>query len=91
MAWLVDMAPSLDSFTIRFFQACWEAIKGELMRVFHEFHVNDRFEKSLNATFLALIPKKMGSTDVKECHHISLVNGVYKTLSLKCWQIDCVK
>ena len=28
------------------------------MAVAHEFHTHDQFEKSLNATFIALIPKK---------------------------------
>jgi hypothetical protein len=30
------------------------------MQVFLEFHEHGKFEKSLNATFISLIPKKMG-------------------------------
>ena len=51
------------------------------MKVFQEFHSYGKFEKSLNATFLALIPKRVGAEDIKEYRPISLVNGVYKILS----------
>jgi hypothetical protein len=50
------------------------------MRVFHEFHASSKFEKSLNATFIALILKKPGAIDVKDFRPISLVSGVYKKL-----------
>ncbi len=39
------------------------------------------FEKSLNATFLALIPKKVEAVEVKEFRPISLVSGLYKILA----------
>lgn len=51
------------------------------MGVFHEFHGSGRFKKSLNATFLALIPKKTGAVVVKDFRPISLVSGLYKILS----------
>jgi hypothetical protein len=44
-----------DGFTMAFFQACWDVIK-DVMRVFHDFHARSKFEKSFNATFIALIP-----------------------------------
>ena len=39
------------------------------------------FERSLNALFLALIPKKNNAIDVKDFRPISLVGSVYKLLS----------
>jgi hypothetical protein len=36
------------------------------MDVFEEFHTRDKFEKSLNATFVSLIPKKTGAMDVRD-------------------------
>jgi hypothetical protein len=39
------------------------------------------FEKSLNATFIALIPKKTGAIDLKDFHPISLASGVYKIIA----------
>ncbi|XP_035547453.1 uncharacterized protein LOC118348953 [Juglans regia] len=45
--------------------------------LFEEHNLRPRVDdlKSLNATFLALIPKKVGSTDVRDFRPFSLVNG----------------
>ena len=51
------------------------------MAVFHHFHVSGQFEKSLNATFIALIPKKAAAMEIKDFRPISLVGGVYKILA----------
>ena len=48
---------------------------------FKEFHDQSRFVKSLNATFLVLIPKKQNVEDLKDLRPISLVGGLYKILS----------
>ncbi|KAF5477120.1 hypothetical protein F2P56_003792 [Juglans regia] len=40
-----------------------------------------KFEKSLNATLITLIPKKAKSVEVKYFSPISFVNGVYKIIS----------
>ena len=53
-------------------------VKTDIMNVFHIFHAHAVFEKSLNATFLALIPKKIDVVDVKAFRPISLVGGLYK-------------
>ena len=39
-----------------------------------------KFERSLIATFLALIPKKGGVKDLRDFKSISLVGGLYKLL-----------
>jgi hypothetical protein len=51
------------------------------MRVFHNFHGCEMFKKSLNTTFIALIPKKIGQLEVKDFRPISLVGSVYKILA----------
>ena len=51
------------------------------MAVFEHFHRNSVFERSLNASFLSLIPKKHNAIDVKDFWPISLVGSVYKLLS----------
>jgi hypothetical protein len=76
-----DKAPGPDGFFMAFFQKCWEVIKKDLMAVFKEFHETGKFEKSLNATFVALIPKKAGAMEIKDFRLISLVSGVYKIIS----------
>ncbi len=51
------------------------------MAVAQEFHRHNQFEKSLNATFIILIPKKSDAMEVKDFRSISLVGSLYKILS----------
>jgi hypothetical protein len=76
-----DKATGPDGFTLAFFQDCWDVIKTDLMGVFQDFHTHSRFVKSINATFIALIPKKLGPVDLKDFRPISFVSGVYKIIA----------
>ena len=51
------------------------------MNLFRQFHETRRFVRSLNATFLVLIPKKGGVEELKDFRPISLVGGLYKWLA----------
>jgi hypothetical protein len=73
-----DKAPGPDGFSMAFFQDCWGVIKGDFMAVFAEFHDRGEFVKSINSTFIALIPKVHGAKDIKDFRPISLVGGIYK-------------
>jgi hypothetical protein len=77
-----DKALGPDGFSLGFVQTCWEVIKKDIMAVFRDFHSKERFQKSLNATFTALIPKKAGAEDLKDFRPISLVGVVYKLISI---------
>ncbi|XP_059623206.1 uncharacterized protein LOC132266370 [Cornus florida] len=68
-----DKAPSPDGFTMRFLLECWEVVRGEVMDSFHAFHAQGSFEKSLNAIFISLIPKKGGAMDIRDFRPISLI------------------
>ena len=46
-----------------------------------EFHEYCQFERSLNATFVALIPKKHGANELRDFRPISLVGGMYKIIA----------
>ncbi|KAJ9681633.1 hypothetical protein PVL29_017839 [Vitis rotundifolia] len=61
-----DKAPGPDGFTMAFWSFCWD---------------RGRFVKSLNATFLVLVPKKGGAEDLKDFRPISLVGSLYKLLA----------
>ena len=56
------------------------------MAVFHHFFANGQFEKSLNATFVTLIPKNHAANEIRDFRSISLVGGFIKLL-LKSWLI----
>ena len=51
------------------------------MEMFREFHANETFINSLNATFLVLIPKKGDVEDLKDFKPISLLGSLYKILA----------
>ena len=72
-----DKAPGPDGFFMAFFQSCWGVLKTEIMVVFQNFHTQAVFEKCLNASFLALIPKKVDAVEVKDFRPISLVGGIF--------------
>jgi hypothetical protein len=51
------------------------------MHVFHNFHEHEMFEKSLNATFITLIPKKPRQWEVRALRLISMMRSVYKIMA----------
>ena len=55
--------------------------KSDVLVVFEEFYHHSKFEKSLNATFIALIPKKNDASNIRDFRLISLVGSLYKILS----------
>jgi hypothetical protein len=76
-----DKAPGPDGFSMAFFQDCWGVIKGDFMAVFSEFYDRGEFVKSINSTFITLIPKVYGAKDIKDFRPISLVGGMYKIIA----------
>ncbi|RVW16809.1 Transposon TX1 uncharacterized 149 kDa protein [Vitis vinifera] len=76
-----DKAPGPDGFTMAFWLFCWDVVKPEILGLFREFYLHGTFQRSLNSTFLLLIPKKEGTEDLKDFRPISLVGSVYKLLA----------
>ena len=76
-----DKAPGSDGFPLAFWQFCWEFVKNEIIGFFKEFHEKGRFVRSLNTTFLVLVPRKGGVDDLRDYRPISLVRGLYKLLA----------
>ena len=73
-----DKAPGPNAFPMVFFQICWAIIKIDLLEVVqYFFFYNAQFEKSLNDTFIFLIPKKSDVVEVRDFRPISLIGGVY--------------
>jgi hypothetical protein len=76
-----DKAPEPNGFTLAFFQDCWEVVKGDFMAVFEEFYARGKFVKSINSSFISLIPKTQGAKVIVDFRPISLVGGVYKIIA----------
>ena len=53
-----------NGFSMTFFYHCWRVVDRDVLAVFEEFYQHYKFEKSLNATFIALIPKKNDASDI---------------------------
>ena len=76
-----DKAQGPDSFTMAFFQKCWAVIEADVMGFFDEVHTHGKFERSQNASFIALIPKKQNACNIRDFQPISLIGSVYKLLA----------
>uniref|UniRef100_A0A2N9FRJ8 Reverse transcriptase domain-containing protein n=1 Tax=Fagus sylvatica TaxID=28930 RepID=A0A2N9FRJ8_FAGSY len=73
-----DKAPSPDGFTMAFFQKCWRVVEMDVMAFFGEVYEYGKFERSLNSTFISLIPKKINVVNIRDFRPISLIGCVYK-------------
>ena len=80
-----DKAPSPDGFTMAFYHHCWKVVEKDVLAVFEEFFHHCKFEKSLNATFIALISKKNDASNISDFRPISLVGVCIKSW-LRSWQ-----
>ncbi|RVW41517.1 Transposon TX1 uncharacterized 149 kDa protein [Vitis vinifera] len=76
-----DKARARTDSTLAFWQNSWETVKEDLLGLFKEFHDQNSFIKSLNHTFLVLIPKKGGVEELGDYRPISLLGGLYKLLA----------
>ena len=74
-------APGPDGFTMTFYHHCWRVVEKDVLAVFEEFFHHCKFEKSLDGTFIALIPKKNDASNIRDFHPISLVGSMYKILA----------
>ena len=72
-----DKAPGPDSFSVAFFHHCWRVVEKDVLTVFEEFRQYSKFEKSLNVTFITLVPKKNDASNVRDFRPISLARSVY--------------
>jgi hypothetical protein len=61
-----DNALEPDAFTMAFFQQCWDIVEDDMLAFFQEVYSLCGFEKSLNASFISLIPKKSGAQSLRD-------------------------
>ena len=59
-----DKTPSPDDFSMAFYHHCSRVVERDVLAMFEEFYQHSKFEKSLNATFIALIPKKNSASNI---------------------------
>ena len=76
-----NKASGSDGFNMHFFKIYWSMIKEDMMRFFGQFFDSSSFDKRLNASFIALIPKCASASGLNEFRPISLVGCIYKILA----------
>ncbi|WMV22579.1 hypothetical protein MTR67_015964 [Solanum verrucosum] len=69
----MEKAPGPDGFPMSFYLSFWEILKENIIKAIQEFQARQITEKSFNATFVALIPKKAGAAELKDFRPISLI------------------
>lgn len=66
---------------MRFFKACWDIMKNNIIRFVNEFYANPLLPKVLIASFLGLIPKSVNPQSREEYKPICLVGSLFIILS----------
>lgn len=68
-----DKSPGLDGFPIRFYRFCWSFMKQAIVRVLQTIASSWFLEWRLDTTFILLIPKHHGGSNVSEFCPITLL------------------
>ncbi|KAF3783664.1 Transposon TX1 uncharacterized protein [Nymphaea thermarum] len=76
-----DSALGPDGFPNFFYQIMWEEIDQDIWRVVDNFFKTWKLVRSLNKTYLMLIPKKRGARRIEDYSPIALCNSLYKVIA----------
>ncbi|XP_077226476.1 uncharacterized protein LOC143859710 [Tasmannia lanceolata] len=76
-----DKAPGPDGFNASFFRAFWYLLGDEFIAAIKNFFKSGKLLKSVNATFISLIPKGPDSSSPSQYRPISLCTFLYKTIT----------
>ena len=73
-------SPGPDRFPLCFYQHFWDDIKRDIFEMFDHFYNSDDINtlRSVNQTFIALIPKKTTTEKIQDYRPISLLNSSYR-------------
>lgn len=52
-----DESPGPDGFNMNFYKACWDILKGDIMKFFQFFFSCTKLRKAITASFITIIPK----------------------------------
>eukprot|EP00253_Pinus_taeda_P013888 PITA_13888 len=76
-----DKAPGPDGFTINFYKVCWEIVKNNIWEIVEDSRRSKTILKSLNSTFITLVPKVEEANTPEKFRPIALCNVIYKIIS----------
>lgn len=76
-----DKSPGPDGFNAFFFQKYWDIVGHDVSRAVRSIFMGQRILRQINHTFITLIPKKSGASDLADFRPIACVNTTYKILA----------
>ena len=74
-------APGLDGIPAFFYQEYWDIVKHDIYNTVLAFFHSGSLLKTINQTFITLIPKTSFPNNVNQFRPISLYNVIYKVIS----------
>ncbi|KAH1063594.1 hypothetical protein J1N35_028581 [Gossypium stocksii] len=76
-----NKALGLDCFNLCFFRKCWEVVHEDLFEMMAKIFNSGKLEKSINSSFIALIPKNDNPQDISKFRPTILVSSLYKIVA----------
>jgi hypothetical protein len=76
-----DKSPGPDGFSNEFIKKCWSIIKHDFYSLCDAFHSSEVCLRSINSSYITLIPKVDGPTRVSDFRPISLLNSSVKIIT----------
>jgi hypothetical protein len=76
-----DKSPGTDGFNNEFMKRCWPVIKEDFYTLCSSFHNNTLCFRSINSSYITLIPKVDGPRFVSDFRPISLLNTSAKLVT----------
>lgn len=76
-----DKSPGPDGFNTDFIKRCWNIIRQDFYSLCEEFHNNNVCLKSINGSYISLLPKVDSPSSVGDFRPISLLNNSIKLIT----------
>jgi hypothetical protein len=76
-----ERSPGPDGWTAEFFTFFFDLVGSDLLQMVEDSRIKGKISRSLNSTFLVLIPKENNSVSFNDYRPISLCNLIYKVIS----------
>jgi hypothetical protein len=76
-----ERSPGPDGWTTEFFSFFFDLVGPDLLQMVEDTRIKGKVHKSINSTFLVLIPKENHSVTFNDYRPISLCNLIYKLVS----------
>jgi len=76
-----DKSPGPDGFNNEFLKGCWTTVREDFYNLCKDFHGNNVCLRSINSSFITLIPKVEADRTVNEYMPISLLNSSVKLIT----------